>query len=245
MSADAPVNGFKFVQDVLVSPLFDSLNMATPEWLRTLVWVDFRLALLLFVSYPLWLFIGSFGEENDALKRVMIGYWQASSLLMLTVFLNITEQPIGTFTGMFVQIMIPITIWWWKDLVAEIDADNSFMCQAFRLWRWPATVLSVMGTATQFSLQRCNFVSSLLADPICGAWLEPPFNFHRLLIPFASTETLNAIAYAGLITYFGYLAYYVAVPLPRASRSGRKERDCFSSVSVLTSWGWLKPRSDV
>eukprot|EP00188_Purpureofilum_apyrenoidigerum_P003078 Plantae.Rhodophyta-Purpureofilum_apyrenoidigerum.ctg31311.p1 GENE.Plantae.Rhodophyta-Purpureofilum_apyrenoidigerum.ctg31311~~Plantae.Rhodophyta-Purpureofilum_apyrenoidigerum.ctg31311.p1 ORF type:complete len:287 (-),score=37.69 Plantae.Rhodophyta-Purpureofilum_apyrenoidigerum.ctg31311:116-976(-) len=228
------------VSKVLFGPLFEPLNSQTPEWLRYIVWIDFRLAVILFVGYPLWLFISSFSENNDALKRVMIGYWQASSLLMLTVFLNISEEPIGTFTGLFVQIMILFTLWWWKDLVDEIKEENTFLSKAFLLWRWPATVLSVFGVTTQLNFQRCMFVPKILDDKMCAPWLEPPFNFKDIFLPFAPMEVLSSIAYAGLFVYFGYLAYYVAVPLRRVGRLGRKERNCFSSVSLLRSWGWIR-----
>mmetsp|Transcript_3236 Transcript_3236/g.9882 ORF Transcript_3236/g.9882 Transcript_3236/m.9882 type:complete len:288 (-) Transcript_3236:78-941(-) len=227
------------VSKAVFGPLFEPLNSQAPEWLRYIVWIDFRLAVILFVGYPLWLFISSFSEENDALKRVMVGYWQASSLLMLTVFLNIGAEPIGTFTGLFVQIMIPFTLWWWKDLVEEIKEEDTFLSKAFLLWRWPATALSLFGTVTQLNFQRCMFVPKILDDKWCAPWLEPPFNFKDIVLPFAPTEVLTSVAYAGLVLYFGYLAYYVAVPLRRVGRQGRKERHCFSSVSLLRSWGWL------
>lgn len=229
--------------NAVVGPLFDAVNTSSPDWLRYIVWVDFRFAVMLFVFYPLGLFVGSFTEENDALKRVMVGYWQASSLLMLTVFLNIGEQQIGTFTAMLVQILIPCTVWWWKDLLQEIEDEKTTLSKAFQLWQWPVTIFSSFGGCTQFLFQRCIFVPSLVDDPYCAAWLEPPFNFKTLLLSAVPTSAVTTIGYVSLTIYFTYLAYYITVPLQRAGREGRKERNCFSSVSLLRSWGWLSDPS--
>lgn len=62
----------------VAGPLFAPLNAETPDLLRTLVWLDFRVAVALFVVSPLAIFVWSLLDsesETDAVKRTMIGYW--------------------------------------------------------------------------------------------------------------------------------------------------------------------------
>lgn len=62
----------------VAGPLFAPLNAETPELLRALVWLDFRVAVALFVVSPLVLFLWSLVDndsETDAVKRTLIGYW--------------------------------------------------------------------------------------------------------------------------------------------------------------------------
>jgi hypothetical protein len=240
-----------------VLPLASALNEATPEALRRLVWLDFYFAVPLFVIAPLGIFFGSFtgGNAHDALRRVMIGYWQASSMLMLTVFLNIAEQPIGFLTALLVQIMIPLSLFWWKDLVAETkDAamQGNLLERLFLLWRPLATVLAILGAVTQLGTLRCVGLApeELLGDPQCAAWLEPPFEFYNLhvgvlLRGLLPREAFGIFAYTGLLVYLGYLVYIVAEVLPRVGRRGRVSRKgLFTSVRLLSSWGWIQDNED-
>ena len=61
----------------------------------------------MFVLIPLaiwaWSLVGQQGRE-DALKRIMFGYWQAASLLMFTVYLQIGAQPLSFATAAAVQV---------------------------------------------------------------------------------------------------------------------------------------------
>lgn len=227
--------------EALVGPLFEPLNSDSAFWTRVLVWADFRVAVALFVISPLVLFFWSFarGGTDDAVKRVLIGYWEASSLLMLTVFLNIAEVPYAAFTGLFVQGMIPIALTWWTDLLSEIDQDESMLARMFRWWKYPAVAAAVAGVAIQVPFQGCNFVQSVSSNPMCAAWVEPPHAFHNLLISGIPPDTLQAIAVAGCAIYFGYLTYLASFVVPKVGRSGRKDRNMFSSVSMLKQLGWI------
>jgi hypothetical protein len=133
--------------DVLFAPesIYGPISADTPEWLRTVVWSDFRLAVTLFVVAPLILLLWSawecrpatiittsknpdvieVGPDNksslaaDATLRVISGYWQASALLLITVLLNITASPIGAVTGAVAQLMIYVSLNWWESLNQE------------------------------------------------------------------------------------------------------------------------------
>lgn len=227
----------------VAGPLFAPLNPDTPDVLRTVVWGDFRVAVALFVAAPLTIFVWSLFDtdsDSDAVLRVMVGYWQSSSLLLLTVFLNIANVSAASFTGLFVQGLIPFTLLWWTDLLAEIEKDDSSLSRAFRAWRWPAIAAAVGGVAIQLPFQGCSFTEDPQANPICSSWLEPPTRFHEILIPGVEPQTLQILAFAGCTIYASYLLWLCFVVLPRVGRSGRKDRNCFSSVSALKFFGIIK-----
>lgn len=227
----------------VAGPLFAPLNADTPELLRTLVWADFRIAVALFVISPLAIFIWSILDsesETDAVLRTMSGYWQSSSLLLLTVFLNIANVSVASFTGLFVQCLIPVTLVWWKDLSAEISRDDSALARAYRAWRGPAIGAALAGVLVQIPFQGCNASVNPRADPICSAWLEPPYRFHELLLSGVSSDTLLGLAAVGGFIYAAYLLWLTTVVLPRVGREGRKDRNCFSSVSALKQIGLIR-----
>lgn len=37
------------------------------------------------------------------------------------------------------QVIIPFTLWWWKDLSQEVARDTSNLARVFKVWRWVAT----------------------------------------------------------------------------------------------------------
>jgi hypothetical protein len=230
----------------IAGPLFAPLNADTPEWVRTLVWADFRVAVALFVIAPFALFLWSFNSDTaktDAVKRVMVGYWQSSSLLLLTVLLNISNVSAAAFTGLFVQALVVVSLTWWADLLVEIEDDDGALSKAFRAWRCPAIVAAAGGVAIQLPFQGCNFTRNPHANPICSAWLEPPTRFHELLIPGLDTQLLSSLAFAGCSIYGLYLVWLCLVVLPKVGRQGRKDRNCFSSVSALKYFGLIDRKS--
>lgn len=232
------------LREALAGPLFSALHAGSPRALRALVWADFRLAVALFVLAPLGVSFASLSsDEHDALRRIMAGYWQASSLLMLTVFLNAAAQPVGFSTAALVQAMIPLSLYWWRDLGEEVRqrAARRPLARFFLAWRAAASALAVAGAAGQLAFfQRCNAVGDLLGDAQCAAWLEPPFAFRALLLPGVPPSALGALGYAGLLVYLPYLAYMALAVVRRVGRSGRaSRRGLFTSVSVLAAWGWI------
>ena len=68
---------------------------------------NYRLAVVFLVLMPLVLWIWSLVEQTDdkdAIKRILFGYWQTSSLLMFTVYLQIGAQPLSFATAAAVQV---------------------------------------------------------------------------------------------------------------------------------------------
>jgi len=254
-----PGNGRALRATLLGAPVIATvLNEATPAALRTLVWLDFELAVPLFVVAPLGIFFASFTQDDahEALRRLMVGYWQASSMLMLTVFFNIAQQPIGFLTALVAQVMIPISLFWWRDLEEEIRVSATqgrSLERLFLLWKPLATILALAGAVTQLSTLRCLTIApnELLSDPQCAAWLEPPFDFYNvhvgMLLQGALTrDSFGAIAYAGLAVYVGYTVYMITRVLPRVGRRGRASRKgLFTSVGLLSSLGWIRDKEEL
>ena len=241
------------ITDVLTAPAaLEPLNAATAGWLREVVWLDFRLAVLLFVLTPLgllgWSAVGCRPGApreivSDSVLRVLTGYWQASSLLLITVLLNIEASPLGVATGLAAQGMILVSLWWWKDLGDDIaDAAPSALRSVYTVWRWLASVAAAGGVLLQVPGQTCLAVDDLVASPSCAAWLEPPFAAASLVglpQPPLGLGAEFSIAELALGIYLFYLCYYLVGPLPEAGRCGRAPRSCFTWIDPLRQLGFL------
>lgn len=242
-------------QDIIFSPetLLAPLNSGTPEWLRSIVWTDFRLAVTFFVVSPLILLAWSAyqcrpssGEQQsneigaDAVLRVITGYWQASSLLLITVLLNIGASPIGVVTGAVAQLMIWVSLNWWQSLNDEASSSETLLGQVFGIWRTVTSWVAGVGVAIQLPFLRCAVgPSSLVADPFCAAWLEPP-NTAASIIGIASSELLSNFATAALTIYICYLLYYASLPLQTIGRNGRAPRKSFTLLDPLIMLDFLE-----
>jgi hypothetical protein len=220
----------KLTSEIFFAPISSvAINPETPEWLRTVVWTDFRLAVAFFVISPLFLLGWSAlecrpGKKNelsaDAILRIMTGYWQASSLLLITVLLNMEASPIGVVTGAVAQFMIFVSLNWWTSLTMEAEEDGStIQSQIFGSWRTITSWVAGFGVATQVPFLPCVVATNLVDDPYCAAWLEPP-RMAAMLLGIAEDANLNELATAGLTIYIAYLVYYLTVILPSIGRKG-------------------------
>ena len=191
------------------------LNAASEPWIRSLVWTDFRVAVALFVVAPFALLAASVAarvprqpddrsKSAETVLRLMTSYWQASSLLLLTVALNIQEANLGVFCGLAAQFMIVVSLWWWSDLNDELDATP--LSRAFRAWRLPTTVAAAGGVVVQLPFQGCVGVPSLAGDAFCAPWLEPP-KFAAGLVGLDASPALGSVANIGCVLYFAVLAW--------------------------------------
>jgi len=238
------------------------LNEASEMWVRDLVWSDFRVAVALFVAVPLVLLSWAILERlpNDTnvkddrspiaetVLRLMTSYWQASSLLLLTVALNVLESNAGVFAGLFAQAMIFVSLWWWEDLNQELKTkDGELLGQIFLVWRGVASIAALAGVGIQAPFQGCLASNSLVGDPFCAPWLEPP-KFAADLVGLAPSETLSIAATSGCALYTIVLAYYVIVLLPSVGRSGRAARPSLMNVATpIGVWrilGFIEPQDE-
>lgn len=229
------------------------VNPETAPWLRSLVWWDFRVAVALFVAAPLallgWsvarcrpLALGGDATRDRAAEtalRLLTGYWQASSLLLLTVGFNIEQNPVGVVTGLAAQAMILVSLWWWSDLTEEMEAaEPSALRSSVIAWRALATVAAAGGVLVQLPFQPCALAPALAADASCGAWLEPP-QFAAGLVGLTASPTLATVTQLLCGLYASVLAYYGAVLLPRVGRRGLAPRPALMRASPIGAWRWL------
>ena len=112
------------LQPSLLSPETTLAPLSEP-WVQALVWDDFRIAVAFFVVAPLALLAasvaarvppaaGALDERSDSAEtvlRLMTSYWQASSLLLLTVLLDIQEVKFCVVAGLAAQAMIFVSLW--------------------------------------------------------------------------------------------------------------------------------------
>ena len=241
----------------MLSPesVLEPLNAATEPWVRSIVWTDFRVAVTLFVVAPLALLGWSVvscrpsalgGSANppstsEVALRLMTSYWQASSLLLITVALNVQESQLGVATGLVAQAMIVVSLWWWKDLSDEIEGaePRSALVAAFASWRLLASAAATAGVLVQIPFQPCVSAPTLTADASCAAWLEPP-KFAARLIGLAPSPELGVVANGFCALYFAVLAYYGFVLLPKVGRGGRAPRTALMDVaSPIGAWRML------
>ena len=260
---------------LLLSPeaVLPPLNVATEPWVRSLVWTDFRAAVALFVAAPLALLgwavaacrpvsLGGRGGDDkaaarpdgaEAALRYLTSYWQASSLLLITVALNVQGSGLGVVTGLAAQAMIVASLWWWSDLNAEVGETLSSppssspspsqprpaLLSAFAAWRLAATAAAAAGVVVQVPFQPCASLPSLEADPACAAWLEPP-RLAAGLAGVAPSAGLGLAAHAAVALYGAVLMYYLAVLLPGVGRLGRAPRPgLMDRASPIGAWRWL------
>lgn len=265
-------NSAPSVMDVILQPetkLLSTIeiNPETPDWLRTIVWTDFRLAVAFFVISPLVLLCWSAIEcrpnrttrmkspdpvplAADAILRILVGYWQASSLLLITVLFNIGASPIGVITGTVAQAMIFVSLNWWKSLNEEAASPSTNnespiypLSNAFTTWRTLTSIIAGIGVAIQLPFLPCATLPPsapfLTNNPYCAAWLEPPSLAASLFNLPSSSPVVENLAMTALGVYAVYLLYYVAVPLRDVGREGRAVRNSFTLVDPLIALGFL------
>ena len=220
------------------------INAASEPFIRSLVWTDFRVAVALFVVAPFALLAASVvarvprepddrSKSSETVLRLMTSYWQASSLLLLTVALNIQEANFGVFCGLAAQAMIVVSLWWWSDLNGELD--DAPLSRAFRAWRLPTSVAAAGGVVVQLPFQGCVGAESLAGDAFCAPWLEPP-KFAASLVGLEPSPALGAVANIGCLLYFAVLTYYALVLLPTVGRSGRAARPTLMNFTPIGAW---------
>ena len=77
-------------------------------------------------------------------------YWQASSLLLITVMLNIGEVPISSLTGFAANLSIACSLLWWQDLNDEMGTKVSSAARIFGLWRPLALSTALFSAGTHY-----------------------------------------------------------------------------------------------
>lgn len=195
---------------------------ATGPWFQPLVWMDYRLSVLLTVSIPLVVLIWAVFASSEAIVRLLIIYWRVASLLAITLYLMIAALPVGFVSSAIARALIPASLWFWADLNEEIDdRPPSPLKLAFTAWRWAITVYSGLGAIAQIPFLTCAFQSQsqIIEEPFCRIWLDPPWLYKQMFHPNTNPQFLGFLAMIGLAIYVVYLSYFVLIKLGKQGRS--------------------------
>ncbi|MCH2048122.1 MAG: DUF3177 family protein [Trichodesmium sp. ALOHA_ZT_67] len=202
--------------------MLNFLPLAITSGLKTLIWMDYRLAVLLTVVIPLFLLIWAFVKKSEAIQNLLIIYWRVASLLAISLYLMIAAVPISFLTSLIARFLIPISLWFWVDLNEEIrDLRNSPLKASLTSWRWACTTYNLLGIILQIPFVVCGFKShnQLLSDPSCRVWLDPPWLFKQIFHPDWPPEFIGFLGFSGLVIYTIFLSYFILVKLQRQGRS--------------------------
>lgn len=194
--------------------------MLDPSTVRSLVWTDYRLALLFTVFIPLTLLIWSWVEKSEAISLLLTIYWRVASLLAITVYLMIGGWPFGFLTAFFSKLLIPLSLWFWVDLNEEIrEQPKKSIHLGLNAWRWAITIYCAVGAIAQLLFIRCAFSATAFGSETCQAWLEPSLAFKDTVHGGLTNGFLGFWGLAGLVVYGLCLGYFLLVKLGRQGRS--------------------------
>jgi hypothetical protein len=201
--------------------LLDSLLMLDAPWISSIIWTDFRLAVLFTVMIPLVILVWSFVAQSEVTQRLMVIYWRVASLLAISVYLLIGALPIGFLSGWLARILIPLGLWWWVDINDEIrDQAPSPLKLTLTAWRWAVSGYCALGVLFQVPFMRCAFLSheQLKTDTACSAWLAPPWGFREIFHGTTKPWFLGTLGLIGLVIYGLYLGYFVFFRMNKRKR---------------------------
>jgi len=181
--------------------------MIPQEWLLKAIWADYSLAVALTVVVPLALLVWAFAVGLGPLIQLLIVYWRVSSLLAVTVYLMIGGLPISFLSGAMARLLIPLSLWFWRDWSTALEQSRSWAARAFLLWRWILTGYMGVGFFFSGAFMPCAFQASLSLE--CRAWFEPPLGFREIFHPNVPPELLGSLGAWGLVAYLLYSVYFV------------------------------------
>ena len=81
--------------------------MPSPAVLQSLIWTDYRLAVVFTVLWPLVLLIWALIARAEVLQQLLVIYWKVSSLLAITVYLMIAGLPFSFLTAVMARVLMP------------------------------------------------------------------------------------------------------------------------------------------
>jgi Protein of unknown function (DUF3177) len=190
----------------------------SPELLRSLVWTDFRLAVLFCVLIPLGLMVWSVTKNARSITHLLIIYWRVSSLLAIAVYLLMDRNRIGFTTGFAAVLLIPLSLWFWVDLNEEIEDRRGLLKLAVNAWRWATTIYCIAAAVVQVPYLKCAASKAALSAAECQVWIEPPLLYKSIFHATTKTEKLGFLAIIALLLYGLYLGYFVIFKFTRQGR---------------------------
>lgn len=196
------------------------ITMPAEPWFKSLVWIDYRLAVVFTIAIPLILLLWAFVQKSEAIVRLLIIYWRVASLLAITLYLMIASIPLSFVATVIARVLIPISLWFWVDINEEIDDQSpSPLKLAFTSWRWAITVYSALGALFQIPFLRCAVDKTALSSRFCQVWIDPPLLFKQYFHANTTVQFLGFLGVVGLLIYVVSLSYFVLVKLKLQGRS--------------------------
>ncbi|NCJ07508.1 DUF3177 family protein [Synechococcales cyanobacterium C] len=189
------------------------------ELLQSLVWTEYRLAILFTVIIPLGLLAWAVLQKAHAITHLLTIYWRVASLLAITVYLMVAQIPLSFGVGFLALLLIPISLWFWVDLNEEIDDRRGYLKLALTAWRWATTLFCLLAAALQVPYLRCALSTAEMATPTCQAWLEPTYLFWETFHSGARVGRMSFLALLALVIYGLYLLYFLIFRLSKQGRS--------------------------
>ncbi|EKV01947.1 Protein of unknown function (DUF3177) [Leptolyngbya sp. PCC 7375] len=194
--------------------------MPSSELLQSLVWMDYRLAVIFTVLFPLLLLVWGLIGRGEVIQQLLVIYWKVSSLLAITVYLMIAGLPFSFLTAVMARVMMPVSLWFWADLNEELrEQPFSGLKLAFTSWRWALTFYCGLGLLFQLPFLRCSFSRAAFAADSCQVWLEAPKLFRQSFHTGFTPGFLGFWAILALVIYLLTLSYFIFVKLGRQGRS--------------------------
>jgi hypothetical protein len=188
------------------------------ELLRALVWLDYRLAVLLTVFIPLTLLIWALVKRAQPIVHLLMIYWRVASLLAISVYLFIAEIPIGFFAGTAALVLIPASLWFWIDLNEEIADRRDSLKLGFSAWRWAVTIFCLVSLALQVPYLNCGWASQIFKASDCQLWVDAPMQFWQMFHAGMKRANLGFYASAALMLYTFYFGYFILLKFPKQGR---------------------------
>ena len=203
-------------------------TVAVPDSLyRSLVWLDYRLAVLFSVGMPFVLLVWAALRREGALVRLLGIYWKVASLLLITTLLLTDQRPLGFLLSPLAQLLVVVSLWFWVDLNEELADLPPWrpLPLTLRIWRWGVSVWAMVGAMFSATALGCANQPAM-AQARCAVWLRPPRGLHagveRVFDFVFGGEWTPAVAafigYVGLVAYAVGLLQWLLVRLPRQGR---------------------------
>jgi Protein of unknown function (DUF3177) len=212
-------------QCYLIDRLYLGFSFTMAPWISSLVWTDYRLAVLLTVLVPLVMLAASFIQQNEPIMRLMVIYWRVASLLAISAYLLIAAMPVGFVTGWIARLLIPITLWFWVDINESLqDQQSSPLKFSLLSWRWAVSAYCLIGAIAQLPVLRCAFLPNVAllnpsSEPLCYLWMQPTWGFKDMFHPTTTAWFLGGVGLVGLGVYVVYLGVFLFTKLGKHKRS--------------------------
>jgi hypothetical protein len=193
--------------------------MSNPPWFQSLIWLDYRLAVIITVIVPMVLLIWSFRKKTPVAMSLMTIYWRVASLLGITVYLMIGGSSLAFFAAFAARVLIPLSLWFWIDINDEVnDLPPKPIKLTLTAWRWAITIYSAIGAISLIPFLQCGFSGGLLKTDYCQSWFQPPLLYKQYFHNSTDAGTLGGFGIAALVFYAICLGYFLVVRLGKQGR---------------------------